>query len=79
MNALLRAPGYVGIALVMLYRHTLGALFPATCKYYPSCSHYAVDALRTHGLPRGSLLSAWRLLRCNPWSRGGADPVSPRR
>ncbi len=70
---------YFAIAGVYAYRYTLDALFPATCKYHPSCSGYAVDALRTHGLARGSVLSAWRLLRCNPWSRGGADPVSPRR
>jgi putative membrane protein insertion efficiency factor len=64
-----------GIALVWLYRATLGALFPATCKYEPSCSQYAIDALRTKGLVRGSLLAGWRLLRCNPWSHGGFDPV----
>jgi putative membrane protein insertion efficiency factor len=50
-------------------------LFPATCKYHPSCSQYAIDALREKGLVRGSLLAAWRLLRCNPWSHGGFDPV----
>ena len=44
-----------------------------TCKYYPSCSQYAADALRRHGLVKGSLKTAWRLLRCNPWSRGGVD------
>jgi hypothetical protein len=43
------------------------------CKYHPSCSQYAIDALRTHGLVRGSVKAGWRLLRCNPWSRGGVD------
>jgi len=68
-------PARAGIALVWAYRATLGALFPTTCKYHPSCSQYAIDALRQKGLVRGSLLAGWRLLRCNPWSRGGYDPV----
>ena len=56
------------------------ALFPShgvagapTCKYHPSCSQYASDALRAYGPVRGSLKAAWRILRCNPWSRGGVD------
>lgn len=71
----LRVPSLLGIGLVWLYRLTFGALFPTTCKYHPSCSEYAVQALRRHGLVRGSALAGWRLLRCNPWSRGGFDPV----
>ena len=43
------------------------------CKYHPSCSHYAADAVRKYGPLRGSLKAAWRILRCNPWSRGGVD------
>ena len=58
---------------VHLYRWTLGSLFPATCKYHPSCSQYALDALRRYGFVRGSILAGWRLLRCNPWSHGGVD------
>jgi uncharacterized protein len=65
----------VGVAAVWLWRVTFGALFPTTCKYHPSCSQYAIDAVRKRGLFRGSLLAGWRLLRCNPWSRGGFDPV----
>ena len=71
----LRVPGLAGVGLVWLYRLTFGALFPTTCKYHPSCSEYAVQALRHHGLVRGSLLAGWRVLRCNPWSHGGFDPV----
>jgi putative membrane protein insertion efficiency factor len=70
-----RVPALLGIGLVWCYRLTFGALFPTTCKYHPSCSEYAVQALRRHGLVRGSILAGWRLLRCNPWSRGGFDPV----
>jgi putative membrane protein insertion efficiency factor len=66
---------YVGIALVYAYRYTLGLLFPTTCKYHPSCSQYALDALRRYGLVRGSVLAGWRLLRCHPWSAGGVDHV----
>jgi putative membrane protein insertion efficiency factor len=64
---------YLGIGLVYVYRYTLSPLFPNSCKYHPTCSRYAIDALRRYGLLRGSVLAAWRLLRCNPWSRGGVD------
>jgi len=71
----LRAPTYAGLGLIHLYRWTLGLLWTGRCKYHPTCSQYALDALRRHGLIRGSLLAGWRLLRCNPWSRGGVDYV----
>ena len=65
---------YLGIGLVYAWRFTFGLLTPpGTCKYHPSCSQYAIDALREHGLVRGSVLAGWRLLRCNPWSHGGVD------
>ena len=75
MSAVMRVPGLLGIGLVWLYRLTLGGLFPTTCKYHPSCSESAIQALRRHGLVKGSALTAWRLLRCNPWSHGGFDPI----
>ena len=52
-----------------------GVAAAPACKYHPSCSEYAIQALRRYGLVRGSVLAGWRLLRCNPWSRGGFDPV----
>jgi hypothetical protein len=62
------------IGLVYLYRVTLGLFVPVgTCKYHPSCSHYAIGALRAHGPIKGSAKAVWRLLRCNPWSAGGVD------
>ncbi|HXF97553.1 MAG TPA: membrane protein insertion efficiency factor YidD [Gaiellaceae bacterium] len=66
---------YLGIAFVYAWRWSLGALLtpPGTCKYHPSCSQYAIDALREFGLLRGAVLAGWRLLRCNPWSDGGVD------
>jgi putative membrane protein insertion efficiency factor len=59
--------------LVRGYQRLLSPLLPARCKYHPSCSQYALDALREYGLVRGLVLAAWRLLRCNPWSHGGVD------
>ena len=66
-------PASVAVSCVYGYRYTFGALFPATCKYHPSCSQYAIEALRKHGFLRGSAMAAWRILRCNPWSHGGVD------
>jgi uncharacterized protein len=64
----------LGIGFVYAWRHTFGLLTPAgTCKYHPSCSQYAIDAFRAHGLVKGGAFAAWRLLRCNPWSHGGVD------
>ena len=63
----------LGVAAVWLYRVTFGALFPTTCKYHPSCSQYSSLAFREFGLVRGAAMTAWRLLRCNPWSHGGVD------
>jgi uncharacterized protein len=65
---------YVGVAAVWAYRFTLAPfLGVGQCKYHPSCSQYAIDAFREFGLFKGTVLAAWRLLRCNPWSRGGVD------
>lgn len=76
MRVALRAPAFVGLALVYAWRWTFGLLTrPGTCKYHPTCSQYALDALREYGLLRGSVLAGWRLLRCNPFSHGGYDPV----
>ena len=63
-----------GVALVYAWRYSFGLLTPAgTCKYHPSCSQYAIDAFRSHGLLKGGILAGWRILRCNPWSHGGVD------
>jgi putative membrane protein insertion efficiency factor len=60
--------------LVYLWRYVVAAFFPpASCKYHPSCSQYALDAVRKYGPVKGSAKAAWRLLRCNPWSHGGVD------
>ena len=73
MTALMRS---AAIAPIRLYQRLVAPFLPTnTCKYHPSCSQYALDALHTHGLVKGSAKAAWRLLRCNPWSHGGVDPA----
>ena len=66
-------------APVRLYQRAISPVLPARCKYHPSCSEYAVEAVRSYGVIRGSALAGWRLLRCNPWSHGGYDPVERQR
>jgi putative membrane protein insertion efficiency factor len=67
------------IAPIRLYQVLLSPMVGERCKYYPSCSQYAVEAISRYGILRGLVLSGWRLLRCNPWSRGGFDPVEAQR
>jgi uncharacterized protein len=62
-------------APIRLYQRFISPLLPRRCKYEPTCSAYAVEALRSFGPLRGTVLAAWRLLRCNPFSHGGHDPV----
>jgi putative membrane protein insertion efficiency factor len=62
-------------APIVVYRRVLSPALPRRCKYEPTCSAYAVDAISEYGILRGSVLAVWRLLRCNPWSYGGYDPV----
>jgi uncharacterized protein len=64
------------VALVRAYQSILSPFLPRSCKFHPSCSHYAIDALREHGALRGSVVAGWRILRCNPFSHGGYDPVA---
>ena len=61
---------------IRVYQRVISPALPRRCKYHPSCSHYAVQAISTYGILRGSVLAGWRLLRCNPFSHGGYDPVS---
>lgn len=63
------------LLLVNFYRRAISPLKPPCCKYYPTCSAYAVKAIETHGALRGGILAVWRILRCNPWSLGGVDEV----
>ena len=63
------------IRMVRGYQATFGAIMPPVCRYEPSCSRYALEALERHGAVRGTYLAARRLLRCNPWGGRGFDPV----
>jgi uncharacterized protein len=62
-----------------LYQRFVSPALPRRCKYEPTCSAYAVEAIRSYGPIRGIVLAVWRLLRCNPWSHGGHDPVEAQR
>jgi uncharacterized protein len=73
------APARFGlIALIRAYRLTLAGWLGGQCRFVPTCSHYAEEAIRTHGALRGSALATWRILRCNPFGAGGIDPVPAR-
>ena len=72
MRAIVSAP-------IVAYQRFVSPAIPQRCKYEPTCSRYAVDAIRQYGILRGVVLGGWRLLRCNPWSHGGYDPVESQR
>jgi putative membrane protein insertion efficiency factor len=65
------------LRLIDGYRLLLSPFFGTQCRFYPTCSAYAHEAIETHGAWRGSWLALWRILRCNPWNAGGVDPVPP--
>ncbi|XVL47041.1 membrane protein insertion efficiency factor YidD [Mycobacterium lepromatosis] len=67
------------IFLIQLYRHIISPLQPAVCRFVPTCSQYAIDALTEYGLIKGSWLVIARLVKCGPWHRGGWDPIPERR
>lgn len=67
------------IVLLRGYQRWISPALPPTCRFYPTCSAYAIEALQVHGLLRGSWLTVRRLARCAPWHPGGVDPVPPRR
>ena len=69
----------IALAPIRAYQRVVSPLLPRRCKYEPSCSHYAAQAVREYGILRGLILAGWRLLRCNPWSHGGYDPVHEQR
>lgn len=65
----------LAMGFIRLYQLSLSPLMPNVCRYVPSCSNYAMEAIRRHGVLRGSLLGIVRIVRCNPFARGGFDPV----
>nr|WP_311836350.1 membrane protein insertion efficiency factor YidD [Cellulomonas fimi] len=75
----MRLPARLVLLLLRIYQRFISPMTPPTCRFYPSCSQYAVVAVTRHGLLRGSWLAARRLLRCHPWNPGGVDDVPPAR
>jgi uncharacterized protein len=67
------------LAPLQLYRRVISPALPPRCRFYPSCSAYAVQAVRELGILRGSIVAGWRVLRCNPWNLGGVDELEDRR
>jgi len=65
------------ILLIRFYKHFISPLFPPSCRFHPTCSSYALEAYRTHNFFYATWLSVWRILRCNPFVKGGYDPVPP--
>jgi putative membrane protein insertion efficiency factor len=78
-NSFAGAPRRMAILPIRVYQLLVSPLIGQRCRYYPSCSNYAVQAVRRFGILRGLVLAGWRLLRCNPWSGGGFDPVDDQR
>jgi len=67
------------LAPIRLYQRAISPALPRRCKYEPTCSRYAAQAVEEYGILKGLVLATWRLLRCNPWSDGGYDPVEAQR
>ena len=65
------------IAFIVVWRKIISPLYGDVCRFYPSCSAYGLGSIQQHGLVKGYVLTTWRILRCNPFSKGGVDEVSP--
>lgn len=79
IDGLARAVRALVLAPLLLYSRVISPALPRRCRYEPTCSAYAIDAVKTFGVGRGVVLATWRLLRCNPFSDGGYDPVDAQR
>jgi len=74
-NFLQKWTTYFFLALIRAYQLLISPLFPPVCRFTPTCSQYAIDAIKCHGPGRGFFMALWRILRCHPFSDGGYDPV----
>jgi len=72
-----RLPALIVVTLLRVYRAVVSPMYGQTCRFYPSCSAYALEAVEVHGVLRGGWLALRRLGRCHPWNPGGVDPVPP--
>ncbi len=75
----LEIPKRAFIGAIRLYQKYISPLSGPRCRFYPTCSRYAVEAIELHGAVKGTGLAAWRLVRCNPWNSGGIDDVPPKK
>lgn len=74
LNPWRRPVSWLAVGMIKCYQNSLSRLWPNVCKYHPSCSNYAIHAIVKRGLVVGCLMGGWRILRCNPFARGGYDP-----
>lgn len=77
MSRLIAAIRWLAILPIRFYRRFVSRFTPPTCRFRPTCSAYGEEAIRVHGVWKGGLLTVWRILRCQPFAAGGADPVPP--
>ncbi len=68
-------PRNFAVGAIRAYQKLLSPMLPPSCRYWPTCSQYTLQAIEKHGIVKGGFMGAWRILRCNPWSDGGIDPV----
>jgi len=69
---------WIVILPIRIYQYTISPILPTSCRHVPSCSQYSIEALKTHGIIRGTYLAVHRILRCHPWGTHGHDPVPPK-
>jgi putative membrane protein insertion efficiency factor len=65
----------IALELIKIYQNTISRVSYSSCRFYPSCSHYTYEAINKYGIIKGISFGAWRIMRCNPWNKGGYDPV----
>ncbi len=75
LAAVVGSTKYPALAVIWLYQRLISPLLPPSCRYYPTCSHYAYEAIDRYGLLKGGLMAVRRIARCHPWHEGGYDPV----
>lgn len=67
---------YLFIGIIKLYQRLISPLFPPSCRFYPTCSQYSIEAFHKYGVLKGFIKSVWRIIRCNPFNKGGYDPLN---
>jgi len=75
LNRIRHSIGWLLIAMIRVYQAAVSPILPASCRFYPSCSHYAVESIERLGALRGMIMAIRRISRCHPWNKGGFDPV----